>query len=156
VASTGSTAAARADHRDHPRAASTIGHGCARGRSRRDTRGVRASSWRPAERSPRRREERAARRAARSANATTSSPVVSHISGGPGVQTLAPTRIKTLPTDGEVMTNQQHIELKNREHTNWSSAAPAWKKYDSATVRAFTPVSERMLAAASIGAGQRV
>jgi len=54
------------------------------------------------------------------------------------------------------MTNQHHIELKNREHTNWSSAAPAWKKYDAATVRAFTPVSERMLAAASIGAGQRV
>jgi SAM-dependent methyltransferase len=54
------------------------------------------------------------------------------------------------------MTNQQHIELKNREHTNWSSAAPAWKKYDGATVRAFTPVSERMLAAASVGAGQRV
>jgi len=61
-----------------------------------------------------------------------------------------------LATEGEGMTNQQHIELKNREHTNWSSAAPAWKKYDGATVRAFTAVSERMLAAASIGAGQRV
>jgi ubiquinone/menaquinone biosynthesis C-methylase UbiE len=54
------------------------------------------------------------------------------------------------------MTNEQQIELKNREHTNWSTAATAWKKYDGVTVRSFAPVSERMLAAASIGAGQRV
>lgn len=59
-------------------------------------------------------------------------------------------------SQGEAMTNQHHIELKNREHTNWSTAAPAWKKHDGVTVRSFAPVSERMLAAASIGAGQRV
>jgi len=58
--------------------------------------------------------------------------------------------------ESEPMTNEQQIELKNREHTNWSTAATAWKKYDGVTVRSFAPVSERMLAAASIGAGQRV
>lgn len=59
-------------------------------------------------------------------------------------------------SEGEAMTNHHHVEIKNREHTNWSTAAPAWKKHDGVTVRSFAPVSERMLAAAAIGAGQRV
>lgn len=59
-------------------------------------------------------------------------------------------------TERGVMTNQIQIEQKNREHTNWSIAAAAWKKYDAPTVRAFTSVSERMLAGAKVGAGQRV
>jgi SAM-dependent methyltransferase len=61
-----------------------------------------------------------------------------------------------MESEREAMTNQHQNEIKNREHSNWSAAAQAWKSHDGATVRSFGPVSERMLAAASIGAGQRV
>lgn len=52
------------------------------------------------------------------------------------------------------MTTQQ--EFKTREHDNWSRAATAWKTYDAHNQRLFAPVTERMLAAAAVGAGQRV
>jgi enediyne biosynthesis protein CalE5 len=52
------------------------------------------------------------------------------------------------------MTTQQ--EFKTREHHNWSTAASAWKTYDTHNQRLFAPVTERMLASAALGAGQRV
>jgi ubiquinone/menaquinone biosynthesis C-methylase UbiE len=52
------------------------------------------------------------------------------------------------------MTTQQ--EFKTREHDNWSRAATAWKTYDAINQRVFSPVTERILAGAAVGAGQRV
>jgi SAM-dependent methyltransferase len=52
------------------------------------------------------------------------------------------------------MTTQQ--EFKTREHDNWSRAASAWKIYDAHNQRLFAPVTERVLAGAAVGAGQRI
>ena len=45
---------------------------------------------------------------------------------------------------------------KDREHANWTHFVPGWRMHDTRLRSCFAPVTERMLQAAHVGAGQRV
>jgi ubiquinone/menaquinone biosynthesis C-methylase UbiE len=47
-------------------------------------------------------------------------------------------------------------ELKQREHTTWSTVAPGWRKHDQFLVRAAAPVTTRMLDVLALKPGQQV
>jgi ubiquinone/menaquinone biosynthesis C-methylase UbiE len=49
-----------------------------------------------------------------------------------------------------------NVSLKDREHENWTRVAPSWGEYDDTLKWYFRAVTERMLATAAVGPGQRV
>ncbi len=51
---------------------------------------------------------------------------------------------------------QDPVEIKDREFKTWTLVAPGWRKHDARLVEVTTPVTERMLALAKIGSGQRI
>ncbi len=54
------------------------------------------------------------------------------------------------------MTNVSTVSLKDREHESWTRVAPGWRAYDDTLRWYLGVVTERMLATAAIGVGQRV
>jgi len=54
------------------------------------------------------------------------------------------------------MTNLNNSELKERERTNWSSAAAGWRRRDELLRKGAAPVTERMLELTGISAGSHL
>ena len=54
------------------------------------------------------------------------------------------------------ITEEERRALDDREHATWTAAAPGWRKHEARLAASLRPVTERMLAAAAIGAGMRV
>ncbi len=54
------------------------------------------------------------------------------------------------------MTDLSNIELKERERTNWSSAATGWRRRDELLRKGSAPVTERLLELSGIKTGSRL